>query len=156
MLGCCIACSPSAVVFPQVPALRVTGALPKDDRPAGTLYKDELQAAVAAGLGHFLQSLEVRAVTREDDLGQRVFAGFQIVALRPAERWLKFDFVPGDIVTRVDGVSVEHYDAVLPMFEGLVAKDRFEVRLVRGGEERVVVIHISDRATEPVAATRGK
>jgi type II secretory pathway component PulC len=132
----------------------VVGNPPKPERPAGTLFRDELKQAVQAGLGHFLQKLEVRAVTRQNDLGQQVFAGFQILSLRPAESWLRFDFAPGDVVTRIDGVSVEHYDAVLPMFEGLIAKERFAVQIVRGGEEKTIFISIRERDTKSVAGAR--
>lgn len=152
IVGCSVACSASTLVLPKEPAFRVVGSLPRDDRPVGTLYRDEVGAAVQAGLGYFLRHLEVRAVTRENDLGQRVFAGFEIVSLKHAEKWLKFDFAPGDVITRIDGVSVEHYDAVLPVFEGLVAKDRFEIQLVRGGQEKTVVVSIRDRHSKPSAA----
>ncbi|HMA92115.1 MAG TPA: hypothetical protein VKP30_05480, partial [Polyangiaceae bacterium] len=100
--------------MPKRSPLRVAGELADSGRPHGTVFRDELTQAVALGLGHFLQHIEVRAVTRVNDLGQHEFVGFQILSLRPAEEWLKFDFAPGDVVTRVEGVSIEHYDSVIP------------------------------------------
>lgn len=155
IVGCSVACSSTTVILPKGSALRVVGVLPQDDRPVGTLYRDEVREAVQAGLGYFLRHVEVRAVTRENDLGERVFAGFEIVSLKHAQRWLKFDFAPGDVITRIDGVSVEHYDAVLPIFERLVDKDRFEIQLVRGGEEKTVIVNIRERHGRPSAAARG-
>jgi hypothetical protein len=45
----------------------------------------------------------------------------------------------------VDGVSVEHYDSVIPVFEGLVAKERFEVSLIRAGQPKTVEVRIVER-----------
>jgi hypothetical protein len=44
---------------------------------------------------------------------------------------------------------------VLPVFEGLSTKDRFEIQLVRSGEEKTVVVSIQDRNPKPGAAARG-
>lgn len=156
LVAATVACSSGAVVFPKRSPLRVVGERAADDRPAGTVFRDELAQAAAAGLGHFLRHIEVRAVTRTNDLGQAEFVGFEILSLRPAEDWLKFDFAPGDVVTRVDGVSVEHYDSVIPMFEGLARKDRFEVQILRGGEPRTILVNIRSRkSTASAAPTSG-
>lgn len=152
LVAATVACSSSMVVLPKRSPLRVVGELATDERPAGTVFRDELTQAVAAGLGYFLRHIEVRAVTRMNDLGQPEFVGFEILSLRPAEDWLKFDFAPGDVVTRVDGVSVEHYDSVIPMFEGLAKKDRFEVEIVRGGEPRTILVNIRNRKPTAAAA----
>lgn len=146
VVGLSLGCGSSPIVMPRQPAIPVRGVIAGDGRPAGTLYRDELERAIRRGLGHFLQNLDLRAVTREDDLAQVTFVGFEIVAMRPAWNWLAFDFAPGDIVTKIDGVSVEHYDAVLPMFEGLASKDHFDVELVRGGQRKVVTISIRRRS----------
>ncbi len=138
-------------MLPKRPVLYVEGTLSVPTRPQSTLYREEVMAAVQAGLGHFLQRVDVRAVTQPDDSGRRVFVGFEILSLRPALEWLAFDFAPGDIVTKIDGVSVEHYNSVIPLFDGLVAKDRFEVALVRAGQPKTVVINIRERQLLPRA-----
>ena len=153
LLICCatLGCSSGPLVLPKRPVIYVDGTLVVPSRPAATLYREEVVAAVQAGLGHFLQRVDVRAVTHQDDAGRRVFVGFEVLSLRPALEWLTFDFAPGDIVTKIDGVSVEHYNSVIPLFERLVAKDQFEVSLIRSGQPKTVVINIRERQALPRA-----
>jgi hypothetical protein len=146
LFGMFLGCSSSPLVLPRRPTFAIQGQIVAQTRPRGTLFRDEVERAIQAGLGYFLQQVDVRAVTRADDSGRRVFVGFEILSLRPAMDWLMFDFAPGDVVTKVDGVSIEHYDTVIPMFEGLAAKDRFEVSLIRAGEPKTVVVSIVRRA----------
>jgi S1-C subfamily serine protease len=144
-VGCLLGCSSAPLVLPQRSALLVKGQSTVKPRPRGTIFRDELEQALAVGLGHFLQHVDLRAVTRLDDSGRARFVGFEILSLRPARDWLEFDFAPGDIVTRIDGVSVEHYENVVPMVEALARKDRFEVAILRGGEQKNVVVNVADR-----------
>jgi len=140
-----LGCGSEALTLPKRPALRVLGTLPVPPRPTGTVYRDEVVGAVQTGLGYFLQRVDLRAVTQPDDSGRRTFVGFEVLAMRPAREWLAFDFVPGDIVTSFEGVSVEHYDSVIPLFEALVSKARFEISLIRGGQPKTVVVTIAER-----------
>lgn len=149
-----VGCGAEPLALPQRPTLRIPGTLPAPTRPASTLYRDEVVRAVQDGLGHFLQLVALRPVIQQDDVGRRVFVGFEVVSLRPAMQWLPFDFAPGDILTRLDGVSVEHYDSVIPVFEGLVNKDRFEVSLIRSGQPKTVIVSIVDR--QPSQGPRSK
>lgn len=114
-------------------------------RPANTVYRDEVKAAVAAGMARFLSSVEVEALTDVDEAGERRFLGFTVLTLRPAAAWLSFDIVPGDVITRVNGVSVSHYDYLLPMFEGLGSASELRVEMLRGGKPKTLVISILDR-----------
>jgi S1-C subfamily serine protease len=141
-------CSSSKTVLPARPHLTVYGQVTRASRPASTLYRDEVLSAIKAGLGHFLQLVDLRPVVGADDSGRRQFIGFEIRSMRPASEWLLFDFAPGDVIRKIEGVSVEHYDSVIPVFEGLATKDQFEVVLLRGGEERRVVVVIQQRAYE--------
>jgi S1-C subfamily serine protease len=110
--------------------------------------------AVKAGLGYFLQKVDLQAQLRVDDLGQQRFVGFQITAMRPAREWLTFDFAPGDVITHINGTSVEHYDAVLPLFDGLVNANAFEVRVLRGTETVTVTVRIEPRNSAASAPDR--
>jgi type II secretory pathway component PulC len=90
--------------------------------------------------------VELRALTTSDGSGAPQFDGYLIVALRPALDWLAFDFVPGDVVTHVNGVSLgQHYSAILPLFESLTQANQLDVRLRRGGEEQVIRVRIEPR-----------
>src|SRR5512142_1401058 len=61
----------------QVPQLPV--------RPKNTLYRDEVEKAKSAGLGHFFERIELEPRGDTDENGRMIsFEGFQIVALRPA------------------------------------------------------------------------
>jgi hypothetical protein len=80
--------------------------------PPGTLWREDVDAAIKAGLGHFLQHVELEAAL---DNGQ--FVGFRIVRLEPPELWRGIDLQPGDVVTRVNGMPIERetqaYDAFM-------------------------------------------
>lgn len=123
------------------------------ERPKNTLYRDEVEAAKAEGLGHFFQRLEIEPVGETDADGRLTsFQGFQIVALRPAVDWLAFDFAPGDVLTHINGVSVEHYSTWVDQFEALPKADQIRVDLLRAGEQKTIVVRIADRG--PAAANR--
>ena len=122
-------------------------------RPNNTLYRDEVQAAARAGLGHLFELVELEPKGDLDSQGRMTsFNGFQIVTLRPASKWLSFDFAPGDILTHINGVSVEHYSTWIEQFEALAKADEIRVDLIRDGQPKTVTIKITDRA-KPQPAT---
>ena len=141
LMGCS-----GSVALPRAADIKILGQAPTPPRPRNVLYRDEVDAAVKAGLGWFLQKIDLRATVRKDDLGRDVFAGFEIVAMRPAAAWFDFDFAPGDVITRVNGVSVEHYNAMLPVFESLPEANALEIALVRGGAPTVIQVRIEPRS----------
>lgn len=121
------------------------------ERPKNTLYRDEIEAAKREGLGHFFQRLEIEPVGETDADGRLTsFQGFQIVALRPATDWLAFDFAPGDVLTHINGVSVEHYSTWVDQFEALPKAEQIRVDLLRAGEQKTIVVRIAERS--PAAA----
>jgi S1-C subfamily serine protease len=73
------------------------------------------------------------------------FEGFQIVALRPANDWLTFDFAPGDVLTHINGVSVEHYSTWYNQFEALPKAEQIRVDLLRDGKPKTIIVRIVDR-----------
>ncbi len=96
-------------------------------------------------MGHFLQYLEVEPVTAPLDAGRVKFVGYRIVALRPASAWLRFSVGPGDVITHVNGASVEHYDYLLPVFEALPTAPELKVELLRDGEPRILTVALVER-----------
>jgi len=80
------------------------------------------------------------------------FEGFQIVALRPANAWLSFDFAPGDILTHINGVSVEHYATWYNQFEALPKAEQIRVDLIRDGKPKTITVRIVDRTAVPSPA----
>jgi len=127
-------------------------------RPKNTLYRDEVERAKSAGLGHFFEHIELEPQGEIDDNGRMVsFEGFQIVALRPANAWLSFDFAPGDLLTHLNGISVEHYSTWYNQFEALPKVEQIRVDLIRDGKPKTVIVRIIDRravASPAPAASR--
>jgi S1-C subfamily serine protease len=119
------------------------------------LFRDEISDAQTAGLAYFLQKLDLQAQceTNENQLRacsrndpeQKRFVGFKIVAMRPAMAWLPFDFSPGDIVTQVNGTSIEHYDTAISLFDSLAQANSLDVSVLRGSEVVVVKVRIETR-----------
>jgi type II secretory pathway component PulC len=150
----CIAlvlCGCGGSTLPVAPSSRLSTPLAKKPslptRPKNTLYRDEVERAKSAGLGHFFEQVELEPRGEIDDNGRMVsFEGFQIVALRPASAWLNFDFAPGDLLTHVNGVSVEHYSTWYNQFESLPKAEQIRVDLIRDGKPKIIIVRIVDRA----------
>lgn len=149
------ACSSGQVPLPRAADITILGLRPAPTRPRNVLYRDEVDAAIASGLAYFLQKvdLEAQCETTEqtlrkcskDAVDQKRFVGFKVTAMRPAMAWMPFDFAPGDIVTHVNGTSVEHYDTVIPLFESLAKANAVEVSVLRGTQTATVVVRIDGR-----------
>ena len=115
-------------------------------RPPNTLYRDEVEQASRLGLGHLFEWVELEPSGDMDSQGRMSsFHGFQIVALRPASKWLSFDFAPGDILTHINGVSVEHYSTWVEQFEALPKTDQIRLDLIRDGQPKAVIVKIAER-----------
>jgi len=123
-------------------------------RPRNTLYREEVDAAKRAGLGYVFQLMDLEPKGELDARGRMTdFQGFQIVALRPASEWLAFDFAPGDVLTHINGVSVEHYSTWFEQFEALPKADQIQVDLIRDGKPKTVLVKIASRAAGSVVPT---
>lgn len=154
------ACGSSAPPPAKPPVARppvAQSALVVPARPRNVLYRDEIERLRSAGLGHLFELIDLEPVGSSDSDGRMItFDGFQIVALRPATEWLNFDFVPGDVLTHINGVSVEHYATWYEQFEALAKTDQIRVDLIRDGKPQVVQVQIVNRSdTKPQnSATR--
>ncbi len=137
--------APLVVQLPNRPQMAELPSLP--ERPKNTLYRDEIESAKQAGLGHFFERIDLEPRGETDQHGRLgSVEGFQMVALRPARDWLSFDFAPGDVLTHINGVSVEHYSTWFTQFEGLSKADQIRVDLVRDGKPTPVLVRIAARA----------
>lgn len=103
------------------------------------LERAEVDRAVAAGLGRFLQHVSVEASVENG-----VFRGFRILELRPPGAWVGVDLRAGDVVTRVNGQPIERPEQAYAVFVGLKQADRVVVSYVREGQPRELVIPIVD------------
>jgi S1-C subfamily serine protease len=106
---------------------------------SGELSRDEVTRVVDAGLGRFLQRVELDAILQ----GGR-FAGFRILSLSPAAFWSGVDLQPGDVVTRVNGMSIERPPEAYRAFSSLKTADQLVVSYYRGGQPRELVFTIKE------------
>ena len=142
----CGGSSQGTAVAPVAKPKIVEPALTAPARPSNTLYRDEIENVKRAGLGHFFELVDLEPKGDIDGQGRLSgFQGFQIVTLRPATEWLSFDFAPGDILTHINGVSVEHYSTWFEQFEALSTADQIRVDIIRDGKPKAVIVKIVDR-----------
>jgi S1-C subfamily serine protease len=125
--------------------------------PTGSLWRDEVHATVDAGLGWFLQRVDV-----EPSLEAGRFRGFRVVRLKPTDFWQGVDLRPGDVVVSVNGMPIERETQAYDAFVALKKADELRVRYLRGGRARELVYRIVDAppdaagkpAAAPAVATR--
>lgn len=108
--------------------------------PPGTLWRSDVDAALEAGLGRFLQRVELAPEVYEGK-----FVGFRVVELRPPSWWQGVDLFPGDVVTRVNGMPIEQPTDAHAAFESLRKSDKLIVSYLRSGEERELEYRIIER-----------
>lgn len=119
--------------------------------PAGSLWRDEVHATVDAGLGWFLQRVDV-----EPSLEAGRFRGFRLVQLKPPDFWQGVDLRAGDVVQSVNGMPIERETQAYEAFQSLKKADELRVRYLRGGRERDLVYRIVDPPPEPEAKRRSE
>jgi S1-C subfamily serine protease len=107
--------------------------------PPGALFRSDVAATVDEGLGYFLQRVSVDA-----EVVDGRFHGFRIVELRPMEYWQGVDLRPGDVVTQVNGMSIERDIDAYQAFQALRTAPSLRVTFVRGGATRELVYSIVD------------
>lgn len=133
------ACGGGAVE-PEVPTAVPEVEPAEPERPRGVLYRDEVLETVDAGLGYFLQRVEL-----EPSLSSGRFRGFRVVTLRPPGFWDGVDLEPGDVVTSINGMPIERETEAFAAFESLRKAPSLRVSILRGGEPRELVFKIVDR-----------
>jgi S1-C subfamily serine protease len=101
--------------------------------PEGSLARADVVSIVDAGLGRFLQRARV-----EPTLDDGRFVGFRVIELLPDSFWGQTDLRPGDVVTHVNGASVEDPNQAFEVFESLRSASVIEVRYLREGAARTL------------------
>jgi hypothetical protein len=112
--------------------------------PPGMLWRRDVNAALDAGLGRFLQHVEL-----QPQVEQGTFIGFRIVELRPPAWWQGVDLSIGDIVTQVNGMPIEQPTDAHAAFELLRTRNKLTVSYLRSGQARQLEYTIIDK---PLAA----
>ena len=141
---CALGCGGDAVSQPEpkVAATEPTSAtgeaLPV---PAGSLRRSDVRQALSSGLGMFLQRVTV-------DVDHPVFRGSQFVGFRilalNGPGWTGIDLKPGDVVTAVNGFSVERPEQAQQAFLSLAVASEIRVDYERDGQARSLRLGIVD------------
>ena len=143
LLGLLVGCSAAPEAPPAAPKAVAKAPLQKpvaQRPPQGALYREDVNALIARGFPEFLQRVEV-----EPRLVDGQFRGWSIVQLNPGEFWNGVDLKPGDIVTRVNDLPIEHETEAFDAFESLRQSDALRVAFQRGGQSRVLEYKIISR-----------
>jgi len=108
--------------------------------PPGALWRRDVIQVLDAGLGRFLQHVDV-----QPQVDQGTFIGFRVVELKPPSWWQGIDIVPGDVVTRVNGMPIEQPTDAHAAFESLRKADKLTVSYIRGAGARELTYMILDK-----------
>jgi S1-C subfamily serine protease len=140
--GVLAACGPSypETEYPTKPPAGVNLEVDVGPAPPGSLWRKDVDAALEAGLGRFLQHADL-----EPEVQAGAFVGFRIVELRPPAWWQGIDLVPGDVVSQINGMPIEQPTEAHAAFESLRKTDKLTVKYVRKGEARELTFSILDK-----------
>jgi hypothetical protein len=106
----------------------------------GAIRRADLLPVLDAGLGRFLQGVETEA-----SLVDGRFVGFRLVSLYPDDpRFRGIDLAPGDVVVRVNGMSVERPEQAFQVWDGLRVASQLLIEYLREGERREIRFDIVD------------
>lgn len=106
----------------------------------GVIVRSELVPVLEGGLGRFLQNVET-----EPTFYQGSFVGFRIVSFFPGDLdYASLDLRPGDIVTHVNGRSIERPEQAIAVWEALRTASDLVVLYRRGDEELALRFRIVD------------
>ena len=97
---------------------------------------------MSPGLGAFLQRVDV-----VEKMVNGSFHGFQLLALYgDPEFWAGSDLQVGDVVTRVNGAPIGHYEEAFRVWQSLLNAGEIVVSYERNGQPREVriVVHEDD------------
>jgi hypothetical protein len=133
--------------YPKAPPKAAEPVAIKEARPpAGSVWRDELIDTLNAGLGAFLQHVEVEASLEEGR-----FRGFRILQLIPPGYWEGVDLEPGDVLVSVNGMPVERETEAYAAFEALRSAKEIRVAVLRAGAPHETLVSIVERAGVSIA-----
>ncbi len=106
----------------------------------GVLARAAIKRTVQTGLARWLGGVHVQAV-----VDGRKFRGWKVVSLPGDDAcYDSIDVHPGDLVTRVNGKSVERPEQALEIFASLATAQVLSIDLVRQGRPRTVLWPIAE------------
>jgi hypothetical protein len=97
-------------------------------QPLTELQRSAINRTIDEGFGRFLQR-----VTVEAELVDGKFVGFRIVRFTEPKDWLGVGLVPGDVVTKVNDLSIERPEQAYLAFVALSSRKSLDVVYLRSG-----------------------
>ncbi len=101
--------------------------------PDHALRRTAVMATLNGGLGLFLQKV---MLDDQPVMKSGRFYGFRVTALQDPPFWSGVDLRPGDVVTRVNGMPIEHPEEALEAFRSLGVASELRVAYERDGQAR--------------------
>ncbi|HEY3494951.1 MAG TPA: hypothetical protein VGK73_09705 [Polyangiaceae bacterium] len=138
LLAACGGTAPTPAAPPPV-VRPAASAAPAVSTASDVLHRRDIVATLDLGFGRFLQQVAV-----EPSLDAGRFRGWTILELRPREFWQGVDLKPGDVVTSVNGLPLEHEVEAWEAFESLRTAEELSVAYQRGNVRRAVRYRILD------------
>ena len=133
--------APPATGHPSAPVARASAA---PQAPPGHVLRPEVDRVLVQQGPPWI----LRRVMREETFGKDGhFMGWRITGL--PEEWRSIDLRPGDIVSRVNGKTLETPDEAWDAWKAIAGATAIKLALVRDGAPREVVIPIDG---DPTAA----
>ena len=137
----------SPVAVATEPAPRLDPPPPGEPAPqpeplprADGIARADLVPVLDAGLGRFLQG-----VSTEASLVDGRFVGFRILSLYPNDpRFRGVDLHPGDVVTRINGTSIERPEEAFQVWNSLRVSSELMIEYLRDGQRRELRYPIVD------------
>src|SRR5262245_5761331 len=126
-LGGCGGAEPPPAAAPQAAAKPAKP--PPASLPAGHIARADVDAVLAEGPPWVLRRVPIEEVIREGK-----FYGWRVVAMPP--EWSGIDLKPGDVVTRVNGMTLEKPDDLFTAWTSLVIASDLKVAYERDGADR--------------------
>ena len=99
--------------------------------PITELQREDVVKTVDAGLGSFLQSFQTEASLNQE--GE--FEGFRIVRIVDRERFRGLGIGAGDVVTSINGQSIERPMQAYAVFMSLKTAELLEIDYLRAGRK---------------------
>ncbi|MGH7282836.1 MAG: hypothetical protein ACRELY_15025 [Polyangiaceae bacterium] len=121
---------PPAAAPAPASSTQTTTTAASEDPPTSVLHRADVHRVVSKGLGAFLTRLTLDDQPAMNKDGK--FVGFRIAALQ-GDGWRGVDLKPGDVVTKVNGFSIERPEQALEAFQSLDVASELRVDLQRDG-----------------------
>jgi type II secretory pathway component PulC len=137
-IGLAISCSSNPPPAAVKPAPSASVSVSTTTSREG-LSRPSVVEVINQGLGYFMQNVHVKA--RKDAANK--FIGWEIQQLDGA-MWTSVDLKPGDIVTKINGQSIETPDAARTVFRSLAVASELRVEFLRDGQPHELRYEIHD------------